>query len=398
MTRLVAFLLALLLATPAVAEPIPYGETVKPRSNWREKAAEFLTGAAPAEDAFAPKPLTLNNYWAMRQDPKHPWRGTPRFDGFDGNSDGQYAVFSDPRFAARAIAIELRDLHVAGVVSARDVAARLDPQRVEVLARAMAAAAGVADTQPMGLFDANGPTPRLRAVMRALARTNLPAGMEPTEVLIHSGVEAVAYDRFDQSAEGFAAWRAASPDWRPQIERFEAHLAMNGLAGRFPLHQLLRTASDWKGCGAPFTVPPEEVWPNAVRTLKLIDERIRPTMPKLEIMSGYRPGWLNVCAGGAERSAHREFLAFDMVPGDPAITRDALMQRVCPVLAAEGQARGMGLGFYSGVRFHIDTSSFRTWASLNRVAYAPCAPDGSVNPVPDVPPPPPPFPPVYPPR
>ena len=145
-------------------------------------------------------------------------------------------------------------------------------------------------------------------------------------------------------------------------------------------------------------MPPEEVWGHAAQTLKLIDERVKPSMPKLEIMSGYRPGWLNVCAGGAERSAHREFFAFDMVPGDPAVTRDGLMLRVCPIYALEGPSRSMGLGFYSGVRFHIDTSSFRTWASFNRVSYAPCAPDGAVNSVPDVPPPPPPFPPVYPSR
>ena len=392
-----AFAAGLLVAGAAVAEPVPYAETVQPRANWREGAASYLSGAPPADEGAAPKPLTLNNYWAMRQDPKRPWRGTPRADGFDGATDGTYAVFSDPRFSARAMAIELRDLELEGVVTATDIAARLDPAGQAPLARAMVEGTGRSVGEDLDLFDADGPTPRLTAVMRNVARHRLGGNLSPTETLLASGIEAVRYDRFDQSAEGFASWRAASPEWRPQIERFEAFLATNGLSGRFPLHQVLRTASDWKGCGAPFAVPPEEYWPNAARTLRLIDERIRPTMPQLEIMSGYRPGWLNVCAGGAERSAHREFLAFDMVPGG-AIDRDGLMLRVCPVYATEGPQRAMGLGFYSGVRFHVDTMSFRTWASKNRVSYAPCAPDGAVNPVPDVPSPPPPFPPAYPPR
>lgn len=395
--RLLAVAILLLCAAPATGEPIPYADTVAPRQNWRDKAAENLTGPIPATDEGLPKPLLLNNYWGVPQDPKHPWRGTPRFDSFDGNSDGTYAVFSDPRFSARAIAIALADWHAEGVVTATDIAARLNANDPH-LAQAMVEGTGRGVAEPLGLIDANGPTGRLRLVMANIAKRQLGRGLAPSDSLLAVGLEAVRYNRFDQSEAGFRGWRAADPEWEPQIRRFEAYLSEQGLSGQFPLHQLLRTASDWKGCGAPFTVPPEEVWGHAAQTLKLISERVKPSMPRLEIMSGYRPGWLNVCAGGAERSAHREFFAFDMVPGDPAITRDGLMLRICPIYALEGPSRSMGLGFYSGVRFHIDTSSYRTWASFNRVSYAPCAADGAVNPVPDVPPPPPPFPPVYPSR
>src|SRR5688572_29892840 len=103
--RLLAVAILLLCAAPATSEPVPYGDTVAPRQNWRTGAAAYLQGVLPADESLAPKPLTLNNYWALKQDLKHPWRGTPRFDGFDGNSDGTHAVFSDPRFAARAAAI-----------------------------------------------------------------------------------------------------------------------------------------------------------------------------------------------------------------------------------------------------------------------------------------------------
>ena len=51
---LAAVLLLLTAAAPAVAEPIPYGETVKPRSNWRERAAENLVGPLPVDDGSAP--------------------------------------------------------------------------------------------------------------------------------------------------------------------------------------------------------------------------------------------------------------------------------------------------------------------------------------------------------
>lgn len=386
----------LFVTVPAVAEPIPYGDTVKPRSNWRERAVENLLGPVPASDEAAPKALTLNNYWGVIQNPKNPWRGTPRGDGFDGNSDGTYAVFSDPRFSARAVAIALADWDAQGVVTARDVAARLNPADPH-LAEAMVRGTDRSADQPLDLFDRQGPTPRLRLVMSNIAQRVLGPGLSPTDAVLQTGIEAVRYNRLDQSAQGFEGWRKASPEWEGQIARFEAYLDSTGLRGRFPLHQLLRTASDWKGCGPPFTVPPEEVWPHAVQTLRLIDERVKPAFRGLEIMSGYRPGWLNVCAGGAERSAHREFYAFDMVPGD-GVTREGLMLKICPIFALEGASRQMGLGFYSGVRFHVDTSSYRTWASFNRVAYRPCAPDGAVNPVPDVPPPPPPFPPVYPSR
>ena len=85
---------------PATA-PVP-----PPRPAGLPKAVDTLKSF---DDIYAPKVLTLNNYWGLRQDFKHPWKGTPRYDGFDGNSDGTYAVFADPRFAARAIAIALAD-------------------------------------------------------------------------------------------------------------------------------------------------------------------------------------------------------------------------------------------------------------------------------------------------
>jgi hypothetical protein len=52
--------------------------------------------------------------------------------------------------------------------------------------------------------------------------------------------------------------------------------------------------------------------------------------------------------------------AVDLVPLRP-ITRDAMIQQLCAVHARAGGPYGVGLGFYVGLRFHIDSRKFRTW-------------------------------------
>jgi hypothetical protein len=50
----------------------------------------------------------------------------------------------------------------------------------------------------------------------------------------------------------------------------------------------------------------------------------------------------------------------DLVPLQP-ISRDALMRRLCPNHAVEGPRYNVGLGFYTKLRFHVDSWKFRTW-------------------------------------
>jgi hypothetical protein len=52
--------------------------------------------------------------------------------------------------------------------------------------------------------------------------------------------------------------------------------------------------------------------------------------------------------------------AVDLVPLHP-ITRDALIRQLCAIHAQTGEVYGVGLGFYVGLRFHIDSRKFRTW-------------------------------------
>jgi len=166
-----------------------------------------------------------------------------------------------------------------------------------------------------------------------------------------------------QGEAEFQAWMNSAPGIRAQVMSFEAWQDAAGVRGVLPSWQLLRTASMWRECGGqPFEVPPFMMWPDLVKTLRYIRDRVRPAVGPVEAVSGYRNPALNQCARGSARSAHLDYFAIDLIPLQP-LTRRQLFQRICPVHAASGAAAGVGLGFYSFTRFHIDTRSFRRWGS-----------------------------------
>ena len=86
-------------------------------------------------------------------------------------------------------------------------------------------------------------------------------------------------------------------------------------------------------------------------------------------MSGYRNSTLNHCAGGAQESAHRYYQAIDLVPLRPT-TREILIRDLCNAHARRGGPYGVGLGFYVGVRFHIDSRKYRSWGAEGPGAQA----------------------------
>ena len=141
-----------------------------------------------------------------------------------------------------------------------------------------------------------------------------------------------------------------------------------------PTWQMLRTASMWRECGGePFEVPPHTFWPDMIRTLRFIRDRVRPVVGPVEAVSGYRNPALNACARGSGRSAHLDYFALDLIPVQP-MTRRQLFERVCPMHARYGPAAEAGLGFYTFLRFHIDTRSFRRWGSAGPAGNeSPCA-------------------------
>jgi hypothetical protein len=175
-----------------------------------------------------------------------------------------------------------------------------------------------------------------------------------------------------QDEPGYRNWYLASPAHAGQVQQFNAYLATYGVNNVVPTWQLLRTASDWYKCGAPaFEVPPTEAWPNVVQTLRYIRDMVIPILGPVEPVSVYRNPNLNQCAGGARESAHRFMQAVDMVPLRP-ITRDRMISLLCAAHARTGQAYGVGLGFYVGLRFHVDSRKFRTWGTNDEGSVA-CA-------------------------
>lgn len=151
----------------------------------------------------------------------------------------------------------------------------------------------------------------------------------------------------------FAQW-AGDHQTRP----FREMLVDARLYGVVPIHQLLRSASDWRLCKAsPFAVPPASNWAAVRSTLALIktldDQGI---LRQFEVVSAYRDPNLNRCAGGAVGSAHTRAFAVDiLLPGgaDP--------NPLCRFWQQHGQAWSMGLGRYPSGRIHVDTAGYRTW-------------------------------------
>lgn len=174
---------------------------------------------------------------------------------------------------------------------------------------------------------------------------------------------AAEYVTVGQDEPGYRRWVAGAA-YRPiYVRAFHNYLVSNGVAGVAPTWQLLRTATAWRDCGAePFEVPPTSEWANIVATLNYIGSYIVPAMGPVEPVSVYRNPALNACAGGAAASTHREMGAIDMVPLRP-ISRQALMQGLCAIHVTNSEVTNAGLGFYKGVRFHIDARKHREWGT-----------------------------------
>lgn len=179
---------------------------------------------------------------------------------------------------------------------------------------------------------------------------------------------AEANDTHDaRSAAHFATWRATR---EATVTPFAQHLAEAGLHAVVPLHELLRSASDWQRCDAePFAVPPAAQWPAVLQVLRLLRQlRADGALGEFEVVSAYRDESLNRCAGGAPRSAHLRHFAVDLLPRhgtDPAAA-------LCTFWRTQGAAWAMGLSRYPSGRIHVDTAGWRTWGADHRGGSAWC--------------------------
>ncbi|HUG45946.1 MAG TPA: hypothetical protein VMK31_05475 [Sphingomicrobium sp.] len=156
------------------------------------------------------------------------------------------------------------------------------------------------------------------------------------------------------------------------MNAFRSFLAEKGVNKVLPVWQLVRTSSSWRQCDAErFEVAPDGQWDNIVGTLAFVKNEVRAAIGEVEALSVFRNARLNGCSNGAPASAHARFFAVDLTPvGD--MDRDVMISRLCAAHAQRGPQYSAGLGFYSGARFHVDSSGFRKWGADGRGASSPC--------------------------
>lgn len=176
-----------------------------------------------------------------------------------------------------------------------------------------------------------------------------------------------------QSKADYLAWLARDPAARTQVLSFKSYLAAADVDDVLPTWQLVRTASMWRECsGQRFEVAPMAEWTNIASTLKFVKAHVEPVIGDVEAVSGFRNETLNQCSGGAKASAHRHFFALDLVPANADLPREAMIRSICKIHDFRGQDYGVGLGFYTGNRFHVDSKGFRRWGANGKGATSPC--------------------------
>ena len=175
-----------------------------------------------------------------------------------------------------------------------------------------------------------------------------------------------------QSKADYLAWLARDPGARAEVLGFKQYLDMNEVEDVIPTWQLVRTASMWRQCDGPrFEVAPFSEWQHIASTLRFVENHVEPVIGDVEAVSGYRNAELNQCSGGARESAHRRFFALDLMPVR-AVARGNMIRSLCQIHDWRGTSYDIGLGFYSGLRFHVDSKGFRRWGSDGKGATSPC--------------------------
>lgn len=198
--------------------------------------------------------------------------------------------------------------------------------------------------------------------MRRIAALSALAALLASPVTAQSYLApSAAYVAPGQDLAGYRAWVAADPRHSIELAAYSDYLIRAGVGDVVPIWQLARTASDWNRCAQPaFEVPPPELWDHIVNSLRFVRDYVKPAVGNVEALSAYRNPVLNACAGGARESAHQMNYGVDLIPVYPFDRRE-LMSRLCTVHARAGRESGAGLGFYVGIRFHIDVFKYRVW-------------------------------------
>jgi hypothetical protein len=170
----------------------------------------------------------------------------------------------------------------------------------------------------------------------------------------------------------FAAWLTANPDQAAQFKLLEAYLAREGVADVLPLWQLVQaeTPEAATKCEiAAYAVPPQDMWPTMVPTLRLVRAEILPLLGPVKVLSSFRTNEANKCSLGAPESPHKRYSALDLAMVDPMPQKE-MFAKLCKHWDGLSPRWGYGLGAYyvrnypaynQEGRFHVDTLGRRTW-------------------------------------
>jgi|6_EtaG_2_1085325.scaffolds.fasta_scaffold01105_18 uncharacterized protein YcbK (DUF882 family) len=161
--------------------------------------------------------------------------------------------------------------------------------------------------------------------------------------------------------------RAQFADWLEESGNEEtyhdlmSHLEAHDVIDVVPVWHLLRQGTDWRQAElSPFAMPPRDKWDNIVPTLELIRDEVVPRVGEVEVVSSFRTNEYNKAAGGTWGSRHRYFEAVDLVPVY-FVSKEEIHESLNVLYDDVSDSHSIGLGIYSGARFHIDSFSTRRW-------------------------------------
>jgi uncharacterized protein YcbK (DUF882 family) len=178
---------------------------------------------------------------------------------------------------------------------------------------------------------------------------------------------------YNTTPSEYIKWLSENPEQAEEAAAFERFIEGQGVANILPTWQLFTPDAEHstEECPiAPFVIPSRQLWANVVPTLRLVRDKIKPTVGPVKIISGYRPPDFNKCINGAPKSAHMSFSAFDMVALNAGSNVQPVFDKLCTQWKAIPVSTQFGLGAYfdkeapelnSHGTFHVDTWGQRTW-------------------------------------
>jgi hypothetical protein len=170
----------------------------------------------------------------------------------------------------------------------------------------------------------------------------------------------------------FQAWLSSNPENATRFDALKAYLTREGVGDVLPAWQLVQTETQEAASECEivrYAVPPQDMWPTIVPTLRLVRDQIVPLLGPVKVLSSFRTNEANKCALGAPESPHKRYSALDLAMVEP-IPQKEMFAKLCKHWYELSPSWGYGLGAYyirnypqynQEGRFHVDTLGRRTW-------------------------------------